>query len=69
MLINGNLCTHLERSGFLTDFKNIMRVSRPTDDLSRVVVDKTVWLFNISSATRALELELDISAEAYLEPC
>lgn len=58
--------THLEISGFLTDFQNIFKVSRPTDDLFRVVVDKIAWVFNVSVATRAVGL--DTLAEAYLEP-
>ena len=66
-LINGKLVTHLEKPAFLTDFQNIFRVSRPTDHLFRVVVDKIAWVFNISGATWAVELH--IPAEAYVEPC
>ena len=65
-LINGKLVTQLEKSGFLTDFQNIFRVSRPTDHLPGVVVDKIAWVFNISGATW---VELHIPAEAYLGPC
>ena len=54
-LINGKLVTHLERSGFLTEFHNIFRDSRPTDDLFR---DKIGWIFNVYGATRAVELDI-----------
>ena len=53
--------------GFLTEFHNVFRASRPTDDLFRVVVDKIAWVFNVYGATRAVEF--DIWAEAYLDPC
>ena len=66
-LINRKLVTHLEKSGFLTDFQNIFRVSRPADHLFRVLVDKIAWVFNISGATWAVELH--IPAEGYLGPC
>ena len=66
-LINSKLVTHLKKSGFLTDFQNILGVSSPTDDLFRVIIDKIAWVFNISGAVRTVGL--DISAEAYIEPC
>ena len=66
-LINANLVTKLERSGFFTDFQNIFSVFRPTNELFRLVVDKIAWTFNVSGATRAVDF--DISAQAYLEPC
>ena len=59
-LINGKLVAHLEMSGSLTDFRNFSRISHPTDDLFRVIVDRITRVFNDSSATWAVEL--DVSA-------
>ena len=57
-LINGKPVTHLEKSGFLNELRNIFRVSHPTDDLFRDLVDKIALVFNLFGATRAAELDI-----------
>lgn len=39
----------------------------PTDDIVRVVIDKTAKFFSMSGATGTVGI--DISTELYLEPC
>ena len=65
-LINGKLRT-FKGLVFSLISRIFFAISGPTDNLFRVVVDNIGWVFNVSSATRAIVL--DTSAEAYLEPC
>ena len=55
-----NLLHTLKCLALSTDFRNFSRISHPTDDLFRVIVDRITRVFNDSSATWAVEL--DVSA-------
>ena len=56
-LVNNRIVDHLEKSGFLSDFRYGFRSSRSTVDLLAVVSDRIARVFNRSGATRAVAFD------------